>query len=61
MRFVFRKKIFIAYPVMLAVHVAHVVEEVLGRFWLLNLLALEPFIAVNCALFAIPVFCSISF
>jgi hypothetical protein len=35
-------------------HVAHVFEEILGRFWLLNKLGLAKYLVINLVLFCIP-------
>lgn len=50
-----KNKIVICFLLMLITHVAHVFEETLGRFWILNKVGLGFFLTINCALFCIPV------
>lgn len=51
------KKIISLYLAMLAFHLAHVFEEIWGRFWLMNAaFGLGWFLACNWALFCIPLF-----
>ena len=40
---------------MLVNHVAHVFEEIWGRFWLLNKVGLQLYLTINLVLFCIPV------
>ncbi len=42
------------YFLLLSAHVAHVFEEVWGRFWILDRLGLGWFLAINWLLFCIP-------
>jgi hypothetical protein len=44
----------IAFLSLLAFHVAHILEEILGGFVVLRKLGLAPFVAVNWILFCIP-------
>jgi len=49
-------KVIVFYLFILAVHVAHVLEEVWGRFWLINgFWGLGWFLALNWILFCLPV------
>jgi hypothetical protein len=50
-----KNKITIFYLSMLLTHLAHVFEEILGRFWLLNKFGLGWYLAGNWLLFCIPV------
>jgi hypothetical protein len=50
-----KNKLIIFYLLMLTFHVAHVFEEILGRFWLLNKVGLGLYLAINWVLFCIPV------
>jgi len=49
-----RKAVFF-FLLMLLAHIAHVFEEVWGRFWILSRLGLGGFLAVNWILISIPV------
>jgi hypothetical protein len=51
-----RNRIVLLYLSMLVGHVAHVFEEVWGRFWMLNEFGLGMYLAINWVLFCIPVF-----
>jgi hypothetical protein len=50
-----KNKVVILYLLILITHVAHVFEEVWGRFWMLNHISLGKYLAINWALFCIPV------
>jgi hypothetical protein len=50
-----KDKIIIYYLLMIINHVAHVFEEVWGRFWILNIVGLGTYLAINLILFCIPV------
>ena len=50
-----RNKIIFLYLLMLIGHVAHVFEEIWGRFWMLNEVGLGTYLAFNLVLFCIPV------
>ena len=50
-----KSRIEIFYLLMLVNHVAHVFEEVWGRFWLLNKVGLGLYLSINLILFCIPV------
>jgi hypothetical protein len=51
------KKIIFFYLLLLLFHVAHVMEEAWGRFWLMNeIFGLGWFLVINWFLFSIPVF-----
>jgi hypothetical protein len=50
-----KNKVIILYLLLLINHVAHVFEEVWGRFWLLNKVGLGKYLAINLVLFCIPV------
>lgn len=50
-----RNKIILWYLLMLIGHVAHVFEEVWGGFWILNNIGLGMYLAINWALYCIPV------
>ena len=50
-----KDKIIIYYLLMIINHVAHVFEEVWGRFWILNIVGLGIYLAINLILFCIPV------
>jgi hypothetical protein len=50
-----KNKILILYLLLLINHVAHVFEEVWGRFWILNHIDLGMYLSVNWVLFCIPV------
>ena len=49
-----KKKVVIFYLLMIFNHVAHVFEEVWGRFWILNIVGLGIYLAINLILFCIP-------
>jgi hypothetical protein len=51
----FQKKIIILYLIMLVGHLAHIFEEIWGRFWILNKIGLGLFLMINWGLFCIPV------
>ena len=48
-------KVVVFYLLMLIIHVAHVFEEIWGRFWLLDKVGLGLYLTINCLLFCIPV------
>jgi hypothetical protein len=50
-----KNKTVIFYLLMIVNHVAHVFEEVWGRFWILNEVSLGTYLVINLALFCIPV------
>jgi hypothetical protein len=50
-----KNKVLFFYLLMLLAHIAHVLEEVWGRFWILNKIGLGVYLAGNAALFAIPI------
>ena len=50
-----RNRVILLYLLMLVGHVAHVFEEVWGRFWILNKVGLGMYLSINWALFCIPV------
>jgi hypothetical protein len=50
-----KDKIIIYYLLFIINHVAHVFEEVWGRFWILNIVGLGTYLAINLILFCIPV------
>ncbi len=50
-----QSRVTILYLLLLVVHVAHVFEEVWGRFRVLNLLGVRRFLIINWLLFCIPV------
>ncbi|MGA2405906.1 MAG: hypothetical protein ABSF81_04035 [Bacteroidales bacterium] len=50
-----KNKVVIFYLLMIINHVAHVFEEVWGRFWILNEVGLGIYLAINLVLFCIPV------
>jgi hypothetical protein len=50
-----KNKVIIFYLLMIINHVAHVFEEVWGRFWILNIVGLGIYLAINLILFCIPV------
>jgi hypothetical protein len=50
-----KDKIVIFYLIMLIAHVAHVFEEILGRFWLLDKIGLGCYLGGNLILLCIPV------
>ena len=50
-----KNKVVIFYLLMIINHVAHVFEEVWGRFWILNKVGLGIYLAINLVLFSIPV------
>jgi len=50
-----KNKIVIFYLLMLINHIAHVFEEIWGRFWLLDKVGLGLYLTINCLLFCIPV------
>ena len=47
-------RVIVLYLFMLAFHVAHVFEEVYGRFWILNSVGLKWFLIINWILFLFP-------
>lgn len=49
-------RIIALFLLMLVFHVAHVFEEVYGRFWILNNVGLKWFLIINWILFLFPVF-----
>ena len=49
-----KNKVVIFYLLMIVNHVAHVFEEVWGRFWILNKIGLGIYLAINLVLFCIP-------
>ena len=51
----FHRKVIVLYLLLLSAHVAHVFEEVWGRFWILNEVGLGWFLTINWVLFCIPV------
>jgi hypothetical protein len=53
--FLISKKVVIVYLFMLTFHVAHVFEEIWGRFWILNHVGLGLYLIINWFLFSIPV------
>jgi len=53
--FMNKNKVIIFYLLMLVNHVAHVFEEIWGRFWILNKVGLGKYLAINWVLFCIPV------
>jgi hypothetical protein len=50
-----KNKVVIFYLLMIINHVAHVFEEVWGRFWILNKVGLGIYLTINLVLFSIPV------
>jgi len=50
-----KDKVVICFLLMLIMHVAHLSEEIWGRFWILNKVGLGFYLIINCALFCIPV------
>ena len=50
-----KDKILIFYLLMLIFHVAHVFEEIWGRFWILEKVSLGFYLSINWILFCIPV------
>ena len=50
-----KNKIICWYLLILCVHIAHVFEEIWGRFWLLNKFGLGLYLSINWVLFCIPV------
>jgi len=50
-----KNKIIILYLLMLTNHVAHVFEEIWGRFWMMNKVGPGWYLTINWALFCIPV------
>jgi hypothetical protein len=50
-----KNRVILFYLLILVNHVAHVFEEVWGRFWLLKKVGLGKFLAINWLLFCIPV------
>lgn len=50
-----KNKVIPLYLLMLVGHIAHVFEEVWGRFWILNKVGLELYLVINWVLFCIPV------
>jgi hypothetical protein len=50
-----KNKVVIIYLLLLINHVAHVFEEVWGRFWLIEKVGLGKYLAINLLLFSIPV------
>jgi hypothetical protein len=51
----YNNKVVIIYLLMLVSHVAHIFEETWGRFWILDKVGLGFYLAINWALFCIPV------
>ena len=49
-----KNKIVIFYLLMLINHMAHVFEEIWGRFWILNKVGLGIYLTINLILFCIP-------
>jgi hypothetical protein len=47
-------KVILFYCLMLAAHFAHVLEEIWGSFWLLNIVGLAWYLIINWLLFCIP-------
>jgi len=47
-------RIILLYLLMLVGHVAHVFEEIWGRFWMLNEVGLGVYLGINWVLFCIP-------
>lgn len=54
-RITIRSRIILFYSLLLLFHVAHVTEEMFGRFRIFNKIGLGWFISVNAVLFSIPV------
>ena len=50
-----KDRIVLCYLLMLVGHIAHVFEEIWGRFWILNKVGLGMYLAINWVLFCIPV------
>ena len=50
-----KNKVIIFYLLLIVNHVAHVFEEVWGRFWILNEVGLWIYLTINLVLFCIPV------
>ena len=50
-----KNKVVIFYLLIIINHVAHVFEEVWGRFWILNEVGLGTYLTINLVLFCIPV------
>jgi hypothetical protein len=50
-----KNKVVIIYLLLLISHVAHVFEEVWGRFWLIEKVGLGKYLSINLLLFCIPV------
>ena len=50
-----KNKVVIFFLLMIINHVAHVFEEVWGRFWILNKVGLGIYLTINLVLFSIPV------
>jgi hypothetical protein len=51
-----KNKVVIFYLLIVINHVAHVFEEVWGRFWILNKIGLGKYLSINLVLFCIPIF-----
>ncbi|SYZ74607.1 membrane hypothetical protein [Candidatus Zixiibacteriota bacterium] len=50
-----RNKIILVYAILLFFHIAHVGEEVLGRFWVMDSIGgIGPFLSINAILFCVP-------
>jgi hypothetical protein len=50
----YKNKVVILYLLMIVNHVAHVFEEIWGRFWILNKVGSGIYLAINLVLFCIP-------
>jgi hypothetical protein len=48
-------KVIILFLLILITHVAHIFEEIWGRFWILNHVGLGLYLTINWILFCIPV------
>lgn len=53
--FIVSNRLVILYLLMLLNHVAHIMEETWGRFWILNHIGLGWFLTINWVLLCIPV------
>ncbi|MGA1978239.1 MAG: hypothetical protein ABSG89_10345 [Bacteroidales bacterium] len=51
----YKNKVIVLFLLMLIGHVAHVFEEVWGRFWILDRIGPGKYLSINLALFCIPV------
>ena len=51
-----KNKVVIFYLLMIINHIAHVFEEVWGRFWILDEVGLGIYLTINLILFCIPLF-----